>query len=137
MDNISSIFSKIEKNRFLKIFFRICINKIGRILIFRPEIGQKNLELEKTYLSLSQKISYHLFGPRSFFTIIFVLGCHFHDFPYEILFFQNLQNLSFLSIYTGSFIKPPPFPEKIFLNKGGGFINPPKIFSGAPPPNPL
>ena len=55
LDNISSIFSKIEKNRFWKIFFRICINKIGQILIFRPEIGQKNLEIEKSYLSTHSK----------------------------------------------------------------------------------
>ena len=40
-------FFKNRKKSIFKIFFRICINKIGRILIFRPEIGQKSLELEK------------------------------------------------------------------------------------------
>ena len=109
-------FFKNRKKSILKIFFRICINKIGRILIFRPEIGQKNLELEKTYPSPFQKNflplirtqvdfqHYFCSGvPFSRFSILLRLG-HFGHKKLHIYikfyFFQNLQNLSFLSIYT-------------------------------------
>ena len=48
-------FEKSKKNRFLKIFFGSCINKIGRISFFRPKIGQILLGIEKTYQCPFQK----------------------------------------------------------------------------------
>merc|ERR1712015_4660 len=48
-------FLKNRKNRFLKIFFGSCINKIGRISFFRPKIGQISLGIEKTYWCPFQK----------------------------------------------------------------------------------
>ena len=50
LNSFRTIFWKIEKNRFWKIFFGPCINKIGRKSIFRPNFGQILFWTAKTHL---------------------------------------------------------------------------------------
>ena len=48
-------FLKNRKKSIFEIFFGSCINKIGRISIFRPKIGPKSFGIEKTYQCPFQK----------------------------------------------------------------------------------
>ena len=111
-----SHFLKNRKKSILKIFFQICINKIAKIFDFRPKFGEINLGADKTPLSPLQKKIFPLiwtwvdFYRKSCYPLLIsrkFVFLRLGRFGYkkaskikEFYFFQNLQDFSFLLMYT-------------------------------------